>query len=56
VWVVILAYVLLRWYDRPIRAWLAKKHLDSVDATVPAITDAAYLGDRPEPLRAARIP
>ena len=26
--IVILAYALLRWFDRPMRAWLAEKYLD----------------------------
>jgi peptidoglycan/LPS O-acetylase OafA/YrhL len=28
--IVILAYALLRWYDKPLRAWLARKYADPV--------------------------
>lgn len=45
--IVILAYVLLRWYDRPVRAWLTKKYLDPVNAPA-AVT--------PEPSQGSKDP
>ena len=34
--VTLLAYVLLRWYDRPVRAWLARKYMQPTQAQVVA--------------------
>jgi peptidoglycan/LPS O-acetylase OafA/YrhL len=28
--IVLLAYALLRWYDKPLRAWLTRKYADPV--------------------------
>jgi len=47
--VVALAYALMRWYDRPVRAWLSRRWLDTPGAAAPPASSANPPGLVAEP-------